>query len=82
MGITNKSIGEEEVMKNQDLLKTIDLELRKRDISQTALAERMGVTNQSVCKWLNGSRVPTFKHLLVMLDVIEMDIELVPRKQQ
>lgn len=68
-------------MRNEDLLKTIDLELRRQGISQTALAEILGVTNQSVCKWLNGSRVPTYTHLLKMLDVIKMDIQLIPREQ-
>ena len=68
-------------MQNQDLLKAIDIELRKKGISQTELAKQMGVTNQSVCKWLNGSRVPTFTHLLTMLDAIEMDVELIPRNK-
>jgi len=44
-------------------------------LSQTELAEIVGVTRSAVCKWERGSRVPLFRHLKKLADLFGCSIE-------
>lgn len=67
-------------MENKDLLNAMRVQFILKGISQTAIADYLGVTNQSVCKWFKGTRVPTYTHLVKMLDMLGMDAVLVNRE--
>lgn len=38
--------------------------------SQTALADRLGVTRSAVQQWINGATAPRYKHESAMRDII------------
>ena len=56
--------------------------LRKaKNISQSELAELSGYKQQAISRIENKENSPTLKTLCGLLDVLDYDIQLVPRKQ-
>lgn len=48
-------------------------ELRRSHMSQTTLAERVGVSQQTVSKWLNGETQPRLKVLPALADALGIE---------
>lgn len=52
------------------------LELRRREgLSQEQLADRMGVTRQSVSKWESGAAVPELSKLIALSDLFSVSVD-------
>lgn len=68
--------------KEQALSKQIKVELIERDMTQTELAERIGVGRVVMNRYLNGRSSFGFAQLLSIADVFEMDLsELIRRSE-
>lgn len=48
---------------------------RAKDITQSELAERLGVERSTVSKWEKGISVPRGKTLIALADVLECSID-------
>ena len=52
------------------------LELRRREgLSQEQLADRLGVTRQSVSKWESGAAVPELSKLVALSDLFSVSVD-------
>lgn len=56
------------------------LELRRREgLSQEQLADRLGVTRQSVSKWESGAAVPELNKLIALSDLFSVSVDYLVR---
>lgn len=58
-----------------DMAEQIRTYRRRQDLSQEALAERMGVSRQAVTKWETGKARPSTEKLLRLSQVLEVPLE-------
>lgn len=57
-------------------MKDVILEARKaKDLTQQALAERLGVTQATVCLWETGKCLPSVPTIQKLSEVLEVPIE-------
>jgi transcriptional regulator with XRE-family HTH domain len=54
--------------------------LRMGRMSQADLSRATGYTEQQICGWCNGRRIPDRKSLLRIADALGYDLALIPRE--
>ena len=62
-------------MENLKLHETINFYRRKQNLTQEALAQRLGVTNQSVSKWESAQCYPDISLLPQLAEIFEISID-------
>jgi len=49
----------------------------KKGLSQQELGDKLGVTKVSVCGYEKGTRTPTMKNFLDMIEILDLDVKYV-----
>ncbi len=61
-----------------DLGKKIYEGLKKKDMSQSKLAEKLGIKQPSVGKWISGKSSPTAENLIEIIRILDLVEEFFP----
>ncbi len=59
----------------------LKIELVKKNMKQRDLAKLVGITEQSMCRWIHGDRTPRADEMQKVLDYFNCHIEIVPNKK-
>ncbi len=43
---------------------------KKQGLTQCQLAEKVGVSHITICRWEKGTRLPSFAHLMKLIEVL------------
>ena len=64
-------------MINDDVSKFIKEIRKKNNLTQSALADKLGVTYQAVSKWENGKNIPDMETLKAISKEFNVDIDMI-----
>lgn len=67
---------EENVMKGKECHEIIKNLMREKGISQKELAQKSGIANSSVCRYLSGDRTPRIDVLKNFAAVLSVDVDV------
>jgi len=51
--------------------------LKKRGMTQRKLAETIGVTEESMSRWITGARVPRANYIVYMADALDVSADYI-----
>lgn len=63
-------------------VKVIKNLMDKQGVSQRYMAEQIGVTTVTICRWMNGTRNPDIQHVEKMAKVLGYKLSIVVKEDE